>query len=103
MFPKHMRLCMPACCTCLCACLCPAVLHAAACRKLKAAAEDVLSSPWDVLYSCQMVRTSRGKGYGLLVGSYGLGWHLWSADEGGLWVMCFLGYVFCGVCCCVCV
>lgn len=50
-------------------------------RKLKAAAEDVLSSPWDVLYSCQMVRTSRGKGYGLLVGSYGLGWHLWSADE----------------------
>lgn len=53
------------------------------CRKLKAAAEDVLSSPWDTLYSCQILRTSRGKGFGLLVCSYGLGWHLWSADEGG--------------------
>jgi hypothetical protein len=52
------------------------------CRKLKAAAEDVLSTPWDVLYSCQILRTSRGKGFGLLVCSYGLGWHLWPADEG---------------------
>lgn len=59
-------------------CVVPCLLH----RKLKAAAEDVLSSPWDVLYSAQIVRTSRGKGLGLLVGSLGLGWHLWSAEEG---------------------
>jgi hypothetical protein len=42
----------------------------------------VLSEPWQYLYSCQVVRTSRGKGFGLLVCSYGLGWHLWPADEG---------------------
>lgn len=61
----------------------PVQLLCVHCRKLKAAAEDVLSSPWDTLYSCRIVRTSRGKGFGLLVGSYGLGWHLWPASEGG--------------------
>lgn len=61
--------------------LCCAMLGPS-CRNLKAAAEDVLSTPWDVLYSCQILRTSRGKGFGLLVCSYGLGWHLWPADEG---------------------
>lgn len=29
-----------------------------------------------------MLRTSRGKGHGLLVGSYGVGWHLWAAASG---------------------
>jgi hypothetical protein len=52
---------------------------------LKAAAVDVLGQPWEYLYSCQVVRTSRGKGFGLLVCSYGLGWHLWLADEGVSW------------------
>eukprot|EP00878_Enallax_costatus_P025013 GHUV01026730.1.p1 GENE.GHUV01026730.1~~GHUV01026730.1.p1 ORF type:complete len:172 (+),score=31.76 GHUV01026730.1:253-768(+) len=49
-------------------------------RKLKEAAEVLLApNEWQTLYSCRMIRTSRGKGYGLLVGSYSLGWHLWAA------------------------
>jgi hypothetical protein len=27
------------------------------------------------------VRTARGRSYGLLVGSWGAGWHLWAAGE----------------------
>jgi hypothetical protein len=53
------------------------------CRKLKQSAEQLLApEQWQVLYSCRMLRTSRGKAFGLLVGSYGLGWHLWPAASG---------------------
>jgi hypothetical protein len=52
-------------------------------RKLKQSAEQLLApEQWQVLYSCRMLRTSRGKAFGLLVGSYGLGWHLWPAASG---------------------
>ncbi|WIA36231.1 hypothetical protein OEZ86_007564 [Tetradesmus obliquus] len=51
-------------------------------RKLKQSAEELLApEQWQVLYSCRMLRTSRGKAFGLLVGSYGLGWHLWRAGS----------------------
>lgn len=68
----------------------PLRTHAAACctlscRKLKQSAEELLApEQWQVLYSCRMLRTSRGKAFGLLVGSYGLGWHLWRAGSGVL-------------------
>lgn len=79
----------------------PHVAMSLPCRKLKAAAEEVLSEPWEYLYSCQVVRTSRGKGFGLLVCSYGLGWHLWPADEGASFLVsrkrCALLDVVCGV------
>eukprot|EP00882_Tetradesmus_deserticola_P020173 GHRQ01021744.1.p2 GENE.GHRQ01021744.1~~GHRQ01021744.1.p2 ORF type:complete len:173 (+),score=75.43 GHRQ01021744.1:430-948(+) len=49
-------------------------------RKLKQSAEQLLApEQWQVLYSCRMLHTSRGRAFGLLVGSYGLGWHLWRA------------------------
>lgn len=51
-------------------------------RGLKQAAEALLQrEAWHTLYSCRMVRTSRGRGYGLLVGAWGSGWHLWPATE----------------------
>lgn len=50
-------------------------------RDLKAAAEELLvREAWTTLYSCRMLRTSRGC-YGLLVGAYGAGFHLWPADD----------------------
>jgi hypothetical protein len=64
-------------------------LLACFCRKLKQSAEQLLApDQWQVLYSCRMLRTSRGKAFGLLVGSYGLGWHLWPAASGAFVGVC---------------
>ncbi|KAF8059444.1 hypothetical protein HT031_005249 [Scenedesmus sp. PABB004] len=53
-------------------------------RDLKAAAARLLApGAWAPLYAARMLRTSRARGHGLLVGSWGRGWHLWAADSAG--------------------
>jgi hypothetical protein len=57
------------------------------CRKLKQAAKELIDdAEWTTLYSCELVRTSRGRSYGMVVGSYGLGWWVFKATEGELMV-----------------
>jgi hypothetical protein len=53
------------------------------CRKLKQAAAHLLApDAWSTLYSCNMVRTSRGRGFGMVVGTYNSGWHVFAAASG---------------------
>ena len=53
------------------------------CRKLKQVAKQLLDdAEWSTLYSCEMVRTSRGRRYGMVVGSYNLGWWVFKAEDG---------------------
>lgn len=53
------------------------------CSDLKRTAAQLLApGSWATLYDARMVRTSRGRGHGLLVGSWSAGWHLWPAESG---------------------
>jgi len=51
-------------------------------RKLKRVAKQLLDdAEWSTLYSCDMVRTSRGGRYGMVVGSYNLGWWVFKTED----------------------
>ena len=53
-------------------------------RDLKERARALLvEGGWAPLFSARMVRTSRGRAYGCLVGSWGEPWRLYAADAGG--------------------
>jgi hypothetical protein len=55
-------------------------------RRLKQRARELIDdAEWQTLYSCQLLRTSRGKQHGLLVAAWGAGQQLYAAagDDSG--------------------